>query len=404
MSSVENLVKEMIARDRKTFLKDARLLPKYHESKLDSPDTESDSPGMGSDSQDTGSDSHDMRIDSQDTGSTPSDTKILADFTEYNPLHKGHLHCLLEAKKKVPDGIFVAVVPGLFERSGRGLPYIMTRQARARAAIAVGADIVVEGPPMGIMGSGQYSLCLAKTFQALDADYIPRGYKPDLDFEILLEKIGKGIGIAPKPYRMVDMENGEVLLKGKLNEDNYVIVSLSKSLTKIGFNFKNKFIFIPRIEGVSGTIIREAVVSGVLESAEEMLPPETIRIMREEMENGRAPLHQTRDEETILFTANHATVPHLKSLSLLDERTIENIIDKRPFNTLDEIKSCIARGFSRHHAQRVLSSLEARIDGDTMHRYIENYPSTIRILNYKNKEVLREFKKRLSHRRLEICQ
>ena len=374
MSSSKNLVKEIIARDRKQFLEDVRLRPPYDES------------------------------ESKGSESDPSDTKILADFTEYNPLHNGHLHCLIEAKKKVPEGIFVAIVPGLFERSGRGLPYIMTRHARAEAAIGVGADIVVEGPPMGIMGSGQYSLCLAKTFQALDSDYIPRGYKRDPEFEIILEKISKGKGIAPKPYRMVDMENGEVLLKGRLNEDNYVIVSLSKSLTKIGFNFQDKFIFVPRLEGVSGTIIREAVVSGVLESAKEMLPSETIKILKEEMENGRAPLHQLRDEETILYTANNATVPDLKSLSLLDERTIENIIEKRPFNTLKEIKNCIARGFSRHHTQRVLSSLEARIDKDTMYRYIENYPSTIRILNYKNKEVLREFKKRLSYRRLEICQ
>lgn len=371
MSSREDIVKEIIVRDRKRFLEDARLRPQsqYNESKSD-----------------------------------VSDTKILADFTEYNPLHKGHLHCLLEAKKIVPDGIFVAVVPGLFERSGRGVPYIMTRHARAEAAIAVGADIVIEGPPMGIMGSGQYSLCLAKTFNALNVDYIPRGFKRDPEFEILLEKIGKGRGIAPKPYRMVDMESGEVLLKGRLNEDNYVIVSLSKSLTKIGFNFQDKFIFVPRLEGISGTIIREAVVSGVLKSAEEMLPPETITILKGEMENGRAPLHQLRDDETILYTANKATVPDLKSLSLLDERTIENIINKRPFNSVDEIRSCIVRGFSRHHAQRVLSSLEARIDRETMHRYIENYPSTIRILNYKNKEVLREFKKRISHRRLEICQ
>ena len=376
MSSVETLVKEIIARDRKTFLEDVRILSKYPKFKSNFRDFESDS----------------------------SDIKILADFTEYNPLHRGHLHCLLEAKKRVPEGIFVAVVPGLFERSGRGIPYIMTRKARAEAAIAVGADIVVEGPPMGIMGSGQYSLCLAKTFQALEADYIPRGYKPNPNFEILLKRIGKGQGIAPKPYRMVDMASGEVLLKGKLNEDNYVIVSLSKSLTKIRFDFKDKFIFVPRMEGVSGTIIREAVVSGVLESAKEMLPPETIKILQREMDGDRAPLHQLRDEETILFTANKATVPDLKSLSLIDERTIENIINQRPFTTIDEIKTCIARGFSRHHVQRVLSSLEARVDKDTMHRYIENYPPTIRILNYKNKEVLREFKKRLSHRRLEICQ
>ncbi|MGZ7119903.1 MAG: nucleotidyltransferase family protein, partial [Methanobacterium sp.] len=106
-------------------------------------------------------------------GDVEVDNKIIADFTEYSPLHIGHRHCMIEAKKQVPDGLFVAVVPGPLERSGRGLPYIMTRQSRADSAIAVGADIVIEGPPMGIMGSGQYSLCLAKIFKALDADYIP---------------------------------------------------------------------------------------------------------------------------------------------------------------------------------------------------------------------------------------
>ena len=80
--------------------------------------------------------------------------KIIADFTEYSPLHMGHRHCMMKAKEKVKNGIFVAVVPGLFERSGRGLPYIMSRHARADSAVAVGADIVIEGPPMGIMGSG----------------------------------------------------------------------------------------------------------------------------------------------------------------------------------------------------------------------------------------------------------
>lgn len=362
----EEFVKSVINRDRKIFLKDLRVRPPFKEPE--------------------------------------SDVVILADFTEYNPLHKGHLHCFSEAKKTIPNGLFVAVIPGPFERSGRGIPYIMTRQARAEVAIAVGADIAVEGPPMGIMGSGQYSLCLARMFQALDADYIPRGYQPSPEFEIILDRVNKGVGVAPKPYRMVDMKTGDVLLKGKLNEDNYVIVSLSKSLTKIGFNFQDKFIFVPRLEGISGTIIREAVVSGVLESAEDMLPPETIKVLRDEMNWGRAPLNQVRDVEGIINTVNNATVPHLKSFSLIDERTIEKMIQKRPFKTIKEIEGSIARGFSRHHRQRVLSSLEVRVDRDDISRYIENYPSTIRILNYKNKEVLREFKKRILHRRLEICQ
>jgi len=364
--STEEFVKAVIARDKKTFLEDLKVRPPFKES--------------------------------------DSEVELLADFTEYNPLHKGHLHCLLQAKKVVPDGLFVAVVPGPFERSGRGVPYIMTRQARAKAAIAVGADVVVEGPPMGIMGSGQYSLCLSRMFQALDADYIPRGYKPHPEFQIILDRISKGVGVAPKPYRMVDMETGKVLLKGKLHEDNYVIVSFSKSLTKIGFDFQDKFIFVPRMEGISGTKIREAVVTGVLEPAKDMLPPETLKILKEEMDHGRAPLHQVRDVEGIMHTANNASVPDLKSFSMMDERTMENMIQKRPFKTIGEIEGCIARGFSRHHRQRVLSSLEVRVDKHDLTRYIDNYPSTIRILNYKNKEVLREFKKRISHRRLEICQ
>ena len=330
--------------------------------------------------------------------------KIIADFTEYSPLHIGHRHCLREAKKEVPDGIFVAVVPGPFERSGRGLPYIMTRQARADAAVAVGADIVVEGPPMGIMGSGQYSLCLAKIFKALDADYIPRGYKPLEGFNEILRRISNGKGVAPKPYKIIDMDTKEVLMKGKLHEDNYVIVSLSRSLTKINFDFKGKFIFVKRIEGVSGTIIREAVLNQDLKSAEEMLPPQTIKVLKKEMDADKAPLHNVRDEEGIIDIVNGSSESYLKSLALLDDKTVLNMITGRPFENIHDIEECISRGFSRHYKTRVLSSLEARIDKDTVSKYIEKYPSVVRVLNFKDKHTLKDFKDNIPHRRIEIWQ
>lgn len=337
-------------------------------------------------------------------GSPESDVKIIADFTEYSPLHNGHLHCMLEAKRQVPDGIFTAIVPGPLERSGRGLPYIMTRHARAETAVAVGADIVVEGPPMGIMGSGQYSLCLAKTFQALGADYIPRGYKPFSGFERILQRIGHGSAVVPKPYKIVDLDSKEVLLKGKLDEDNYVIVSLSKSLNKIGFDFKNKFIFVKRIEGISGTKIREAIQSSHMQSVRDMLPEETIEVLNREIAEGKAPLDQIRDVHGIIHSVNEVSRETIRSLALVDERTADTLLENRPFNSLEEIKNSVSRGFSRHHKERVLSSLEAGILKETIHRYIENYPANIRILKYKNKEVLKIFKKRIPHRRLEICQ
>ena len=160
-----------------------------------------------------------------------SETKLIADFTEYNPLHNGHFHCIKVAKSQVPDALFVAIVPGLFERSGRGIPYILPREIRAKLAISVGADVVVEGPPMGIMGSGQYSLSLAKMFKALNTDYIPRGYKEVPNFDLIMDRISEGHWIAPKPYKIIDKTVDEVLLRDKLEEDNYVIASFSNSLS-----------------------------------------------------------------------------------------------------------------------------------------------------------------------------
>jgi len=364
MSSREEFVRNYISRDRKILLEDFKKEPRY--------------------------------------GEIEDKFQIIADFTEYSPLHAGHMHCMGWAKKQVPGGLFVAVVPGPFERSGRGLPYIMTRKARADSAVAVGADIVIEGPPMGIMGSGQYSLCLAKIFKVVNANYIPRGYKPVSGFERILQRISDGRGVAPKPYKIVDMDTGEVLISGKLHEDNYVIVSLSKSLKKVNFDFKDKFIFVERIEGISGTKIREAVLSNDFRSVCGMLPPETIEILKREIEADRTPLH--RDEKGIIECANHGSLEYLKSLSLLDDRTAESIIKGRLFKSIAQVERCISQGFSRHFKNRILSSLEARIRKDTLSAYIDKYPSVIRILNYKDKKTLKNFKKSIPHRRIEVWQ
>ncbi len=337
-------------------------------------------------------------------GEVSSDLKIIADFTEYSPLHIGHKHCMDEAKIRVSDGIFVAVVPGPFERSGRGLPYIMTRQARAETAVAVGADIVIEGPPMGIMGSGQYSLCLAKIFMAIDADYIARGYRPFEGFDRILRRIKDGAGVAPKPYKIVDMESKQTLLEGKLDEDNYVIVSLSKSMKKIGYDFKDKFIFVKRVEGISGTKIRESIHTGDLESIIDMVPHQTIEILRSEINMGHAPLDTVRYDAEILKTANHSSFEYIKSLALIDDNTAKALTINRPFKSVTDVEKSISQGFSRHYKNRIISSIEAGIFKDQIHKYIDRYPSVVRILNYKNKEVLKEFRKRIPHRRLEIWQ
>ena len=369
MPSIDFL-KDIQENDRKTFFKDFENSKKLCEK--------------GSENE----------VSSKSSDSRP----LIADFTEYSPLHNGHFHCMKTAKEKIPDGLFVAVVPGLFERSGRGLPYILHRKTRAEIAVAVGADIVVEGPPMGIMGSGQYSLCLTKMFQALNTDYIPRGYRPFEGYEKILERISLGHGVAPKPYKIVDMDTKEVIYKGKLEEDNYVIVSFSKSLKKIGFDFKDKFIFVPRIEGVSGTLIRKACSENNLDSVKSMLPSETLRILEREINADRAPLHDLRVEEHIIDSANSLSFEDLLKLNFFNEKLVRELIDRReekPFESISEIEDSIFYGFSSHFKNRVLSILETRINADMISEYINKYPSTVRVLNYKNEAVLEEFKEKV---------
>lgn len=333
------------------------------------------------------------------------DINLIADFTEYSPLHNGHFHCMKTAISKVPNSIFVAIVPGLFERSGRGLPYILPRDVRAEIAVSVGADIVVEGPPMGIMGSGQYSLCLARIFQALSTDFIPRGYKPFDGFDNILKRITMGHGIAPKPYKIVDMDTGEILLEGKLEEDNYVIVSFSKSLKKIGFDFKDKFIFVKRIEGVSGSLIRESIVNNSLEDVKSMMPPETISILKREINKNRAPLHNLRLDEKIIDNANNLSFKELSNLNFFNDELANKFIEFRKnnsFKSIDDVLNILPYGFSTNFNARVLSILENPIEKEVISEYIKYYPSVIRILDYKNEEVLDLFKRKINNENVSL--
>ena len=328
---------------------------------------------------------------------TTSDTVLVSDFTEYNPLHNGHYHCMKTARDMFPDSLFVAIMPGLFERSGRGIPYILPREIRAEIAVDVGADIVVEGPPMGIMGSGQYSLCLCKTFQALNTDYIPRGYKPVEGIDEILKRINMGHHVASKPYKIQDKTTHETLLKGKLEEDNYVITSFANSLSKIGFDYTGKFIFVERIEGVSGTLIRESIQKDNFDKVTGMMPEKTIEVLKREIANDSI-IYGIRDEESILATANDYSFDELASLNLFNEKLAKSIVDNRPFDDLKSLEESILPGFSSHFRQRVLSILENPIPKKVISEYIDKYPSNIRVLAYKNDESLEKFKEKINNK------
>jgi len=63
---------------------------------------------------------------------------------EYNPLHNGHLRLLNAARERAGEGAVVCLMSGNFVQ--RGEPALLHRLDRAAAALACGADIVLELP------------------------------------------------------------------------------------------------------------------------------------------------------------------------------------------------------------------------------------------------------------------
>ena len=69
--------------------------------------------------------------------------KIAGIIAEYNPFHNGHL-LQIEATRAAGAGAIVAVMGGNWLQ--RGAPALCRKQARARAALLSGADLVLELP------------------------------------------------------------------------------------------------------------------------------------------------------------------------------------------------------------------------------------------------------------------
>jgi predicted nucleotidyltransferase len=238
-------------------------------------------------------------------------------------------------------------------------------------------------------------------FKALNTDYIPRGYKPMDGYDEILKRINLGHHIAPKPYKIVDKTTGEILLRDKLEEDNYVITSFSNSLSKIGFDYAGKFLFVERIGGVSGTLIRQSILEDNFSDVMDMMPQKTVDVLKQAIKNDSI-IYGIRDEDSILNTANNFTFEELSRLNLFNDKLARNIVDNRDFNDIDDLKKSILHGFSTHYKERVLSILENPIEKSKVSEYIDGFPSNIRILGYKNEECLESFKQKINNENVSL--
>ena len=65
-------------------------------------------------------------------------------IAEFNPPHNGHAYLVGEARRRFPDASIIAIMSGHFTQ--RGSPAVTDKFTRARAAVAVGCDLVLSLP------------------------------------------------------------------------------------------------------------------------------------------------------------------------------------------------------------------------------------------------------------------
>ena len=78
--------------------------------------------------------------------------KIVGIICEYNPLHLGHAAQMEKIRAFWgEDAAIICVMSGNFVQ--RGAPAVLSKITRANAAVACGADVVLELPMTGVLSS-----------------------------------------------------------------------------------------------------------------------------------------------------------------------------------------------------------------------------------------------------------
>ncbi len=79
--------------------------------------------------------------------------EIIGIICEYNPLHLGHARQLTRLRQENPDRGLVCLMSGNYVQRGR--PALFDKAIRARAALAAGADLVLELPITDVLRSAE---------------------------------------------------------------------------------------------------------------------------------------------------------------------------------------------------------------------------------------------------------
>ncbi len=341
-------------------------------------------------------------------------SKVLGIVGEYNPFHNGHLYHIAKSKQETEAEYVVCIISGSFVQ--RGETSIINKWAKAKMALANGANLVIELPTIYSISSAEgFAEGAIRILNSLKlVDTISFGMETN-DLAIL-NNIANVLYTEPKEYTTMlthELQKGNSFPKARENammmylndikkyanvlsgSNNILGIEYLKALKKtksditpIGIQ-RQKVLYNDEYmvdEFASATAIRRMLMSRQFEDVRKSMPKSSYQILGEELKKGHYVLDLSKFEKEIIYTLRKMSQEEISNLPDVTEgldSTIKSAADS--CNTLYELMNIIkTKRFTQTRIQRILLYALLGIDKKQMQmsKKIEPY---VRILGFDNK-------------------
>ncbi|HLV10645.1 MAG TPA: nucleotidyltransferase [Halanaerobiales bacterium] len=349
--------------------------------------------------------------------------KVLGIITEYNPFHYGHLYHLQEAKKISKANYTICIMNGNFVQRGR--PAFINKWTRTMMALKNGVDLIIELPLIYGIRSAEYfadgSIQLLNA-TGLVSDFVFGSETGEIEIlkeiaKILNEKnqyfnkrlkiqINKGYPYpAAREKALIDyLSTNNFDFKNEkvfniIRQPNnilgieYIKALLKSNSTITAHTIKRKGSTYHSLKTArsiaSATAIRKYITENGLNSAEKLLPLNTMELLKREFSEGRTPIKEELLDSVILAKLRAMPTGELQNYAEINDSLENRIIQAAHIaGSLKTITDKImTKAFTRTRIQRNLLHILFDLKEKDFAKYDQEGPQYIRVLGVNKKGI-----------------
>ncbi len=341
-------------------------------------------------------------------------SKVLGIVAEYNPFHNGHLYHIAQSKQETGAEYVVCIISGSFVQ--RGNTSIINKWAKAKMALANGADLVIELPTVYSVSSAEnFAEGAIKILNSLKiVDTLSFGMEAN-DVAIL-NNIANVLYTEPKEYTNIlshELKKGNSYPKARENalmmylndikkyanvlsgSNNILAIEYLKALKRTKSSMiplgikRQKVLYNDEYmvdEFASATAIRKMLMTREFDDIRKVMPKSSYRILGEELKLGHYVIDLSKFEKEIIYTLRKMTQEEIAELPDVSEgldSSLKNAANS--CNTLEDLINIVkTKRFTQTRIQRILIYALLGIDKKQMatSKKVEPY---VRVLGFNNK-------------------